>query len=190
LAFTITSLFTNVKNPNMKFYFIAFLFVVVTSCSQRVYVVRHAEKAEPTDSVSMNLKNDLPLSEAGKVRAIILKEGLKDKNIDYIFSTNTLRTRSTAEPLSENIGVPVNLYGMDTLDRFIDRVKNISSGNVLIVGHSNTVDDIVNKLLGSKRLHADLMDEEYDNLFVITYRNFLGKRVSFRNRTYGYPSNP
>jgi broad specificity phosphatase PhoE len=155
-----------------------------------VYVVRHAEKAELTDSVSMNLQNDLPLSEAGKVRAIVLRETLKDQNIDYIFTTNTLRTRSTADPLSEAIGVPFKLYEMDTIDRFISHVKNLPSGNVLIVGHSNTVDDIVNKLLGKKRLHADLMDEEYDNMFVITYRNFFGKRASFRNRTYGYPSNP
>ena len=190
MAFTTRRLFTNVKNPNMKFYILSLFVIIITSCSQRVYIVRHAEKAETTDSVSMNLQNDLPLSEAGKVRAIVLKEALKNQNIDYIFSTNTLRTRSTAEPLSEAIGVPVKLYGMDTLDRFISQVKNFPSGNVLIVGHSNTVDDIVNKLLGKKRLHTDLMDNEYDNMFVITYRNFFGKRVSFRNRTYGYPSNP
>ena len=174
----------------MNFTLFALFIILITSCSQRIYVVRHAEKAETTDSVSMNLKNDLPLSEAGIVRAIVLKEMLKDQNVDYIFSTNTLRTRSTAQPLSDAIGVPVKLYAMDTIDRFISQVKNFSSGNVLIVGHSNTVDDIVNKLIGKKRLHADLMDNEYDNMFVITYRNFFGKKASLRNRTFGYPSNP
>lgn len=182
--------FTNVKNQ----LFLIILTIVIslgfTACGHRYYIVRHAEKADPTDSVAMHMKNDLPLSEAGKVRAIVLKEQMKKKNIDYIYSTNTTRTISTVQPLSDEIGVPVKLYAMDTIDRFINQLKNINSGNVMIVGHSNTVDDIVNKLLGKKRLHADLQDHEYDNLFIVTYRNIFGRRISFQNRTYGYPSNP
>ena len=183
-------LLTNVKNQCIHIVMIGLMAILFTACGHRYYIVRHAEKAAPTDSVAINMKNDLPLSEAGKVRAIVLKEQMKTKNIDYIFSTNTTRTISTAQPLSDEIGVPLKLYAMDTIDRFIDKLKNINSGNVLIVGHSNTVDDIVNKLLGKKRLYADLEDHEYDNLFIVTYRNFFGLRKSLRNRTYGYPSNP
>jgi Phosphohistidine phosphatase SixA len=174
----------------MKFIIILIFSLSLASCSHSYYIVRHAEKAETTDSVSMNMQNDLPLSEAGKVRALVLKDLLDKKNIDYIFSTNTVRTRSTAKPLSDAVGVPVQLYSQDTINSFIQRLKSIESGNVLIVGHSNTVDDIVNLLAGRTKIPGDLKETEYDNLYIIKYTNFLGKRISFRQKTYGYPSNP
>jgi phosphohistidine phosphatase SixA len=60
-------------------------------------------------------------------------------------------------------------------------------GDILIVGHSNTVDDIVNKLSGRKDVPADLKDSEYDNLFILKGKS--GK-LQFTRRKYGYPSNP
>ena len=38
---------------------------------------------------------------------------------------------------------------------------------MLIVGHSNTVDDVVNKLCGEIKVPADLPDSEYDNLYLV-----------------------
>ena len=55
------------------------------------------------------------------------------------------------------------------------------------MGHSNTVDDIVNKLSGEIKIPADLMDSEYDNLYIITRK---GKKMIFSQRKYGYPSAP
>ena len=110
------------------------------------------------------MANDPPLSEAGKVRALVLKQELNNKHISHIYSTNTARTMSTAEPLSRVIKIKIELYGnIDSLVHLIQSTK----GNVLIVGHSNTVDDIVNKLCGEKKIAADLTDSEYDDLFVI-----------------------
>jgi len=54
--------------------------------------------------------------------------------------------------------------------------------NTLIVGHSNTVDDIVNGLTGSRAVPGDLQDSEYNNLFVI---RVLRKKVSFERKKYG-----
>jgi hypothetical protein len=54
------------------------------------------------------------------------------------------------------------------------------------VGHSNTVDDIVNKLCGEIKVPADLPDTEYDNLYIITKK---GNRYKFENKTYGTPTN-
>lgn len=175
----------------MKLFALIILSISITSCSRSYYIVRHAEKAEVTDSVSKNMKNDLPLSEAGKVRALVLKNSLRKKNIDFIFSTNTSRTLATAKPLSDDIGVPIQMYStQDTLAAFIQRLKNIPSGNVLVVGHSNTVDDIVNLLVGKTKIAGDLNDNDYDNLFIVKFKNFFGKRVSFKSRKFGYPSNP
>ena len=136
----------------------------------------------------MNTPNDPPLSAAGRVRAIELREALKNKGIQYIFSTNTTRTISTAQPLNELEGTTnIELYNTkDSLDFLIAKLKAIKKGNSLIVGHSNTVDDIVNKLVGEKKVPADLPDSEYDNLYIITKK---GKHYRFENKTYGTPTN-
>jgi phosphohistidine phosphatase SixA len=158
--------------------------LVLISCSRTVYVVRHAEKISSTDSAAKMMANDPPLSEAGKVRALVLKDELKGKHIEHIYSTNTIRTRSTAEPLSR--ATKINIESYTNVDSLVNVVQSMK-GNVLIVGHSNTVDDIVNKLCRQTKIATDLNDKEYDNLFVV---KISGKKRSFSRHKYGYPSNP
>ena len=163
--------------------------VIISSCgSVKYFVVRHAEKETPSAGTVMNTPNDPPLSALGKVRAIELKEELKDENIQHIFSTNTVRTISTARPLSELSGsLKIELYNTkDSLDFLIQKLKKYKEGNSLIVGHSNTVDDIVNKLCGEIKIPKDLPDSEYDNLYIVTKK---GKRMKFENKTYGTTTN-
>jgi len=167
-----------------KALFPVFLVFFLISCTRSVYVVRHAEKLPPTDSLAKMMGNDVPLSEAGKVRAFVLKHDLGNKHIKHIYSTNTIRTVSTASPLSQAKKIKIEIYS--NTDSLINSIKS-TKGNVLVVGHSNTVDDIVNKLCGQTKLPADLKDGEYDNLFVIRLR---GKKIYFDRRKYGYPSNP
>ena len=163
--------------------------MVFASCSaNRYYIVRHAEKAVVTkDSVGM-MANNPPLSEPGKVRAFTLRDELKGAHIKSIFSTNTVRTTSTAQPLSELTGVPIMFYSpaKDSANAFTQKLKALK-GNVLIVGHSNTVDDIVNGLTGRADIPGDLADAEYDNLFIVTKK---GNKWLFDRNKYGYPSNP
>ena len=166
------------------FLFASIAAMLLSACTRTVYVIRHAEKIAATDSIGKLMINDLPLSEAGKVRAIVLKEQLSGDHIKHIFSTNTSRTINTADPLSKAINIPITLYS--NIDSMISIVRS-QKGNALIVGHSNTVDDIVNKLTGETKIAADLKDPEYDNLFIIKFR---GKKAFFRQRKYGYPSNP
>lgn len=154
------------------------------SCSRTVYVVRHAEKVTSSDSIGKMSATDPALSEAGKVRALVLKDELAGKHIKHIYSTNTTRTRSTAEPLSEATKVPVELYG--NIDSLINSIQS-GKGNALVVGHSNTVDDIVNKLCGQVKIASDLTDGQYDDLFIVKIK---GRKVIFDKRKYGYPSNP
>src|ERR1044072_5892713 len=161
-----------------SFFFLTILSLCFISCSHTVYVVRHAEKITSSDSVGKINANDPPLSEAGKVRALVLKDELTHKHIRHIYSTNTIRTRSTAEPLSQAIKTNVELYS--NVDSLINIIKSVK-GNVLVVGHSNTVDDIVNKLCGQVKITTDLKDGEYDNLFVIKIK---GKIIIFDTRKY------
>jgi 2,3-bisphosphoglycerate-dependent phosphoglycerate mutase len=170
-------------NSMRVFLFVAILSLLLASCSRTVYVVRHAEKITSTDSAKM-MADDPALSDAGKVRALVLKDELAGKHIRHIYSTSTIRTRSTAEPLSQAIKINIEIY--KSIDSLVNIIKSVK-GNVLVVGHSNTVDDIVNKLCGQVKIVTDLKDGEYDNLFVVKIR---GKKVIVDRRKYGYPSNP
>jgi phosphohistidine phosphatase SixA len=157
--------------------------LIITSCSQTYYVVRHAEKEAPPGTETM-MSNNPPLSEAGKQRAEALKEVLKTKKIGYVFSTNTLRTLSTAEPVKKYFNLSTEIYEPVPNESFISQLLSLKK-NALIVGHSNTVDDIVNKLCGSVKIPADLPDTAYDNLFVIRKK---GKRMTFENKKFGKPT--
>ncbi len=169
--------------------FIPFLLIAFSSCSSvKYYIVRHAEKETASAGTTMSTPDDPPLSAAGRIRAIELREALRTKGIRYIFSTNTIRTVSTAQPLNELRGATkIELYNTrDSLDFLIQKLKDIQKGHSLIVGHSNTVDDIVNKLCGETKIAGDLPDSEYDNLYIVTKK---GKRMKFENKTYGTPTN-
>ena len=159
------------------------IFLALISCTRQIYVVRHAEKISSGDSLSKMMSNDPPLSEAGKVRAIVLRDELKTKHIAHIYSTHTIRAMSTAAPLSEAVHIQIEQYA--SVDSLVRTIRSVG-GNVLVVGHSNTVDDIVNKLCGKNKL-TDLKDNAYDDLFVIRLR---GNKGSVGQRKYGYPSNP
>lgn len=157
----------------------SFLFIaamVLLSCKTTTYyIVRHAEK-ETTNTMT----SDVPLSAAGKQRAEALREALKNENIKHIYSTNFIRTKSTAQPLADAIHVPVEIY--DPKDStFITKLKSVD-GNVLIVGHSNTVDDLVNGLSGKKEINRDLPDAEYGDLFVVKKK---GNHFSFEKKHFG-----
>ena len=150
--------------------------LLLTSCSSTYYIVRHAEK----EAASSNMTSDVPLSAAGKERAEALKQELQHKQIRRIYSTNYIRTRETAQPLSSAIGVAIDTYDpRDTT--FTGRLKDLKKGNTLIVGHSNTVDDLVNRLTG-KQLLQDLPDTQYGDLFVVTKK---GKRYQYEVKHFG-----
>jgi phosphohistidine phosphatase SixA len=152
--------------------------LLLTSCSPvTYYIVRHAEKS----IASPGMSSDVPLSEAGTDRAKKLAVLLKDQNIGHIYSTQTIRTTSTAKPLSEAINIPIEIYNpRDTSGTFMNQLKAIEKKNVLVVGHSNTVDDLVNKLT-SKQLLNDLPDSSYNNLFIVKR---AGKKYRFTRKSY------
>lgn len=168
--------------------FLYFAALFFSSCTPvKYFVVRHAEKATASEGTVMITPNDPPLSSAGKVRAIELGEMLKNQKIVNIYSTNTIRTISTAQHLKDLRGIHIEYYNTrDSLDYFIAKLKTIKNGNSLIVGHSNTVDDIVNKLCGEIKVPADLPDSEYDNLYLVIKK---GKKIFFENKTYGTATN-
>lgn len=165
-----------------RIFLFALVLLSLTACSQTYYIVRHGEKAVVDANANPNMSaTNPPLSDAGKARAEALKELLKNEKITHIFSTNTIRTRSTAEPLSVLLNVPIETYNPRPDSAFIAQLRSLKK-NVLIVGHSNTVDDIVNMLTKEQKVPKDLEDNEYNNLFIVTVK---GDKITFERKTYG-----
>ena len=99
----------------MKLPLMAFVLFILSSCGNMFYIVRHAEKETGIDPGTMKTFTDPPLSLAGNQRALKLKEILGSKNVKHIYSTNTLRTISTAEPLKElYLNMPIQIYSSKT----------------------------------------------------------------------------
>lgn len=142
--------------------FAALLFFA--SCKTTTYyVARHAEKE---GGGVMAMSADPPLSAEGQKQALDLRNFLTNKNIRAIYSTNYARTIATAEPTRLLYGLTLKTYDPRKNDQLVQELKNFSNGNVLVIGHSNTVDDLVNGLTGTSAL-TDLPDTEYGSLFIV-----------------------
>lgn len=160
-----------------NFLFFGVPLLLLTACGHTYYVVRHAEKA----TQGQNMSSDVPLSQAGIQRAEALKVLMVRKKIGLIFSTNTIRTMATAKPTADYFNITIQPYGPRPDPLFIDSLRKLKV-NTLIVGHSNTVDDLVNGLTGMNSVPGDLQDNEYNNLFVITIKK---RKVKLEKRKYG-----
>ena len=161
------------------------LIVLVSSCSQKIYIVRHGEKAaEKANESAGYMVGNPPLSEAGKARAELLKRKLSGKKIGYIFSTKFQRNIETAEPLALAEKIQITLYNPhpDSIENLISRMASIPKKSVLIVRHSNTVDDLVNKFTGETHVKGDLAEKEYDNLYILTRK---GNTWKFKHEKFG-----
>ena len=109
----------------MKNYFLFFSIILLsTACRQTYYIVRHAEKAVVGENNSM-ISKDPSLAKAGNERAEALKKVLKTKKIGYIFSTNTNRTRSTAEPVKIYFNLVTKTYPPVPDTAFINLLKTL-----------------------------------------------------------------
>jgi phosphohistidine phosphatase SixA len=168
------------------FRFLFLLTVLFSSCTTTYYVVRHAEKEAGTTMAATTTKtSDVPLSIEGERRAEALKEIFASKSVNQIWSTNTIRTRATVQPYAKKVRKELHFYSNDSLQHYISVWKEFSSGSILIVGHSNTVDDIVNGLKGEKVLR-DLPDNQYGDLFIVQKKKGLFKiKTSFQTKHFG-----
>lgn len=129
-----------------------------------VFLVRHAEKADVKGASGM-MAEDPDLSDAGRARAQSLASMLKDANITTILVTQYKRTRQTAAPLAEALGVKAVEVHSDDIDGIVKRIS-AASGNVLVVSHSGSVPKALTALGMSKV--PSIPETEYDNLFVVT----------------------
>jgi broad specificity phosphatase PhoE len=122
-----------------------------------IYLVRHGEKAA--------VGQDPELTAQGEARAQAIATILARTGITGIYSTPTQRTRQTAQPLAQRIGLEVQLYDPRAPKALVEKLKALS-GPVLVVGHSNTLPELVRLFGGAPG--ADIGDDEYDRLYQLT----------------------
>ena len=140
-------------------------FAANATAQHTVFVVRHAERADAGTSSGSMMGSDPDLSDAGRRRAEALAATLKDANITAIFTTEFKRTQATAAPLAKALGITPTVVGSGEPSKLIAAIK-AASGNLLVVGHSNTVPAIIKEL--GVPAAVSVGDSEYDNLFVVT----------------------
>ena len=135
-----------------------------------LFLVRHAERADdvpgdPAMSMDPRLAQDPPLSEAGQLRAALLARMLMDAGITHVHSTDYRRTRDTAAPTAEAVGVELEIYDPSDPEG-LARTLLATGGRHLVVGHSNTIPDLVAALGGDPGPPIESL--EYDRLYVVT----------------------
>ncbi|MGY8914632.1 MAG: SixA phosphatase family protein [Flavobacteriales bacterium] len=135
------------------------------------YLIRHAEKDRT------NPENPDPeLNQEGLGRAIRWAEVLDLVPLDVIYSTDYERTTMTAAPISVKKELTLQYYDPKDIDVAQFIADNLGK-NVLIVGHSNTTPEFVNKLIGTQK-YEDIDDYDNSNLFIVQLVN--GKATDIR----------
>jgi phosphohistidine phosphatase SixA len=128
------------------------------------YLIRHAEKvrSNPNDS-------DPELNQKGLGRAMHWAEILADVNLDAIYSTDYNRTSMTAAPTSVKKNIDVQYYDPSSIDITQFKFDNLNK-TVLVVGHSNTTPEFVNKLIDEERFPS-IDDSQNGILFIVQIVN-------------------
>lgn len=128
-----------------------------------VVVVRHAEKAaEPA--------RDPGLTAAGVARAAALDSMLADTKVTAILVTPFRRNRETAAVVAARHGItPTEIAvtgGIAAHAAAVAAEARRVGGTVLVVGHSNTLDDVV-AALGGNGAFGDLCDNQYQSVWTV-----------------------
>ena len=121
-----------------------------------VVLVRHAEKEAGDDPA---------LTEAGETRARTLAHVLSQWPVEAIYTSQYLRTRSTALPLAEAAGLDPVIVDAGDLTALVTSIREGDARTVLVVGHSNTEPDIA-EALGAER-HQPIHEGGYDDLLIV-----------------------
>jgi phosphohistidine phosphatase SixA len=128
-----------------------------------IFLLRHAEKVDESDGS--------PLTEQGQRRAETLANLLRDSEVQSIYSSDFVRTRTTAAPLAQQLGLEVEIYNQNDLAPFAKQLL-ANPGRHLVVGHSNTTPELVGLLGGDSG--PDIQRMEYDRLYMLVHRRDVG----------------
>lgn len=159
--------FNHHKKNQMKNYFLFLFLIVQLSFAQQktttIYFIRHAEKVD-------NSKNP-DLSTAGLTRAAHWNEIFSEALFDAIYSTDFTRTKQTAAPTAINKKLDITIYDAKNIDFQKFKSENLGK-TILVVGHSNTTPDFINKLI-NQSVYPTIEDTTFGNLYIVTMNGDL-----------------
>ena len=105
---------------------------------------------------------------------------LASSDISEIYVTDARRTQETAQPLADVKQLSVRMVPANDITRLVQAIRKRGSGTTtLVVGHSNTVPDLI-AMLGGPRFRIE--EPDFDNLFIVSVS---GQDVSVVHLRYG-----
>ena len=122
-----------------------------------VFIVRHADKAGTGGK-------DPDLSVQGQKRADALAHILKDSQITSVFVTEFKRTQETAAPAAREAHVSPTVVSANDIGALVEKLRALN-GNALVVGHGNTIPDLL-KALGIAT-PVSIPEDDYTEIFVV-----------------------
>lgn len=132
-----------------------------TPTTTTYYFIRHAEKNRSNPS-----EKDPHLTEQGHKRAQNWNKVLENIHFDAIYTTDYNRTRETAQPTALKNQLEIKTYNAKS--NFNEPFKKATYGKtVLVVGHSNTIPDFVNAVIGNKK-YDDIDDGNNGNIYIVS----------------------
>lgn len=136
---------------------IPLLLAAGANASPVIFIARHAEKASTGDK-------DPDLSAEGQKRADALANILKDSQITSVFVTEFKRTQETAAPTAKAAHVTPTVVSANDIHALAEKLRALD-GNALVVGHGNTIPDLL-KALGIAA-PVTISDDDYTEIFAV-----------------------
>lgn len=136
-----------------------------------VVLVRHAEREDEP-------RQDPPLKKEGVARSQELARLLGAVGIKAIFTSQFARTKQTAEPLATKLGLTPTSFTLksnpsnprqiaaESTAEVTNKILERAGENVLVIGHSNSIPDVI-KMLGGDVVPT-IDERKFDDLFIVT----------------------
>ena len=136
-----------------------------------VFLIRHAEREQEP-------RQDPSLTKDGIARSQALAQLLSSAGIKAIFTSQYTRTKQTAEPLAAKLGLTVTPFTLklnpsnprqiaeESTAEVTNKILEQAGKSVLVVGHSNSIPDVI-KMLGGDVVPT-IDEQQFDNLFIVT----------------------
>ena len=140
---------------------IPLLLAAYANAAPVIFIVRHAEKASAGGK-------DPDLSVEGQKRADALAHILKDSQITSVFVTEFKRTQQTAAPTARAAQVSPTVVPANDIGGLVQKLR-ASNGNALVVGHGNTIPDLL-KALGITT-PVSIPEDDYSEIFAVLIDN-------------------
>ena len=131
-----------------------------------IVLVRHAEK-------QIGAIEDAPLAPQGELRAARLAVMFGDAEplgrVQRIYVTDTRRSQQTAAGLAQRLNLKPTVVApkISNSELARDVLRENRGGLAIVVGHSNTVPQMVAELTGIDNV-PPMGDEEFDTMYVVT----------------------